>query len=330
MTDFRQPFRIGRVEIPNRVVLSPMAGVTTSAFRRHIKRHGVGLVVTEMVSAYGLLYANRRTESYLDFSEEERPIAVQLFGDKPEVVAEAARRVLARAVPPDILDLNMGCPVKKVVKTGAGSALVEDPEGAAAVVRALVEAAGEHGVPVTVKIRSGLTAQRIVAVELARILEEAGAAAIGIHPRTAEQKYSGEADHRVTAAVVRAVKVPVMASGDMFSLQAARRIATETGAAAVMLARGVQGDPWLVRRLLSGRELAPASLAEAVADLRSLLSLAADDMGEERAARWIRSHLAWYLRPRGVPGRVVDELRRYGDARSLDDALGGVLKADGS
>jgi tRNA-dihydrouridine synthase B len=315
------PFDIGGLRIPNRVVLAPMAGVTSGPFRRLVKRYGVGLVVTEMVSAYGIFYGDRRTASYLAFTEQERPLAVQLFGDTPHILAEAARSVLSRSPRPDLIDLNMGCPVRKVVKTGAGSALIDRPEAAAELARAVVEVGEECGVPVTAKIRSGRTATCLTAVELARRLEEAGVAAVAVHPRTAEQQYSGRADHSVTAEVVAAVSIPVIASGDVFSLEAAERIWTESGAAAVMVGRGVRGNPWLVQELLKGEPLPRPSLSAVTAELSLLLEMAGVEMGPERATRWLRGHLSWFLRPAGVPGRVVDGLRRLPDARSLNREL---------
>ena len=204
--DFGAPFAIGRVLIPNRVVLAPMAGLTNSAYRRHLKAHGAGLVTTEMVSAHGLIHGNKRTDDYLGFAPEERPIAVQLFGDTPEAMARAARLVLegrsGRAgdlsAVPDMLDINMGCPVRKVVRTGAGSALLADPERAIAMAEAVVKVASEHGVPVTIKLRSGLQEGERAAVDLAPRLEEVGVAALGVHPRATSQHYRGNADHTIT------------------------------------------------------------------------------------------------------------------------------------
>lgn len=315
------PFSIGGVGIPNRVVLAPMAGLTTSAYRRHLKGHGAGLVTTEMVSAYGLLYHNVRTGKYLDFAAEERPVAVQLFGDTPEVMARAAELVLSRATAPDMLDINMGCPVRKVVRTGAGAALLGDPDRAVAMAVAVVEVAGQVGVPVTVKLRSGLKEGDRTAVELARRLEAAGIQGLGVHPRAASQYYRGFADHTITAAVAEAVTVPVMASGDVTSVPMALAIWRATGAAAVMAARGVAGDPWLVGALLSGVGAERPPLFIVIGDLRALLGLAAAERGSERAARWMRKLLGWYLRPSGVPVTTIEKLRALPDARALDGAL---------
>jgi nifR3 family TIM-barrel protein len=319
--NFDIPFSIGGVTIPNKVLLAPMAGMTTSAFRRRAKVYGAGLVVTEMVSANGLLYGNAATSRYLDFVDEERPIAVQLFTGDAYALRRAVEVCLERERRPDLIDLNMGCPVRKVMKTGAGAALLADPKNAAELARAAVEAAAPAGVPVMVKIRSGLTPDRPVAVEVARRLEAAGVAALGVHPRAASQLYRGRADHSVTAAVAAAVGIPVLASGDVTSVAAASEIVAATGAVAVMVARGAQRGPWLVADLVYGVDRPSPGLEVVAAELRELLRLAAEDMGPRRAAGWIRKILGWYLKGRGVPTADLDELRTHPDSVSLDAAL---------
>jgi tRNA-dihydrouridine synthase B len=318
------PFSVGGLRVPNRVVSAPMAGLTNSAYRRHLKAHGVGLVTSEMISAYGIIHSNARTAAYLDFTPQEQPIAVQLFGDSPDVMARATETVLSRAKPPDAIDINMGCPVRKVMRTGAGAAFLGEPDRAVAVTAAVVRAASQAGVPVTVKLRSGLRAGERTAASLAPRLEEVGVKSLALHPRAAEQHYRGTADHAVTKAVVDAVGVPVIASGDIYSLASALSALERTGAAAVMVARGVAGNPWLVGALLSGRSAARPSLHVVVDDLRRLLRSAAAELGPERAARWIRKLLGWYLRPSGVPVSTVHRLRFYGDATALDIALAQV------
>jgi len=277
-----------------------------------------------MVSAQGLLHHNLRTAEYLAFAECERPLAVQLFGDEPEVMAKAAEHVLSQAMAPDLLDINMGCPVRKVVKTGAGCALLADPELAVAVATAVVRVASPQGVPVTVKLRSGLQPGDGLAVRLAPRLEAAGVKALGLHPRAAGQYYRGVADHTVTAAVTRVTDLPVMASGDITTVEAALSVFETTGAAAVMVARGAAGDPWLVGALLSGRSAPRPPLSEVVSDLRALLRLAAAERGQERAARWIRKLLSWYLRPSGVPASAIEAMRKLGNAREVDAALAAI------
>jgi tRNA-dihydrouridine synthase B len=331
-----EPFAIGHVALPNRVVLAPMAGLTSSCYRRHMKAHGVGLVMSEMVSAYGLIYGNVRTGGYLDFAEEERPIAVQLFGDDPDAMARATEIMLSRAPAPDLVDINMGCPVRKVAKTGAGVSLMGDPDRAVAVAAAVVRAAAGGGSsggvewgrrsPVTVKLRGGLVPGDGLAVALAPRLEEVGVAALGVHPRAASEYYHGRADHRVTAAVVGAVGIPVMASGDIDSVESAIEVVETTGAAAVMVARGVSGNPWLVGALLSGRRAARPPLDEVVEDLRRLLRGAEQEMGSERASRWIRKLLTWYLRPSGVSPRRLDAILVLTETRAIDEALAGLTE----
>lgn len=313
------------MDIPNRVVLAPMAGLTSSAYRRHLKQHGVGLVTTEMVSAYGLFYHNARTAEYLDFTLEERPVAVQLFGDTAEVMIKAAEAVLSKPMVPDIIDINMGCPVRKVVKTGAGAALLADPERAVSIARGVVGVAAQAGVPVTVKLRSGLRPGECIVADLAPRLEQVGVRALCVHPRAASDHYRGKADHDVTAAVVRAVTIPVMASGDIDSVESALAIVGSTGATAVMVARGVVGDPWLVGALLSGRRAARPPLAEVVEDLRRLLTLAVEERGPRRAAPWMRKLLGRYLRPSGVDPAAIEYLRTLSEAGALDAALRALM-----
>ncbi|NLV72147.1 MAG: dihydrouridine synthase [Actinobacteria bacterium] len=316
-----RPFRVGCVDIPNRVVLAPMAGLTSGAYRQHLKAHGVGLTTTEMVSSYGLIYRNVRTDEYLDFTPEERPLAVQLFGDTPEVMARAAEMVLSRPAVPDLIDINMGCPVRKVLKTGAGSALLGDPDRAVAVAASVVQVAAQAGIPVTVKLRTGLRPGERTAVELAPRLEGVGVLGITVHPRAASEHYRGKADHSITAAVAEAVHIPIMASGDISTVASALEVVRSTGAAAVMVARGVAGNPWLVTQLLAGVEADRPALPAVIDDVRLLLGRAVKERGSERAARWLRKLLGWYLRPSGVAASVVETLRNLPDARALDEAL---------
>lgn len=278
-------------------------------------------MITEMVSAYGLLYKNARTWRYLDFADEERPLGVQLFGDDPGAMARAAEMILGRPHVPDLLDINMGCPVRKVCKTGAGAALLGDPVRAVAVAAAVVKAAKGSGIPVTVKLRSGLRPGDRTAVELAPRLEAVGVAGLAVHPRAASEFYYGRADHAVTAAVAGAVSVPVIASGDIDGVETALGVVEKTGAEAIMVARGAAGNPWLVGALLSDGALTRPPLAEVVADLRRLLARAEDEMGGERAAKWCRRLLGWYLRPSGIGPDKVEEMRRLADSRALDEAL---------
>jgi len=298
-----------------------MAGLSTSCYRRHLRVHGAGLVVTEMISAYGLIHGNTRTSHFLQFDEDERPIAVQLFGDSPYAMARAARIVLSQAVPPDMIDINMGCPARKVVKTGSGGALLGDETRAAEMAAAVVREAAGRGMPVTVKLRSGLREGDRTVLDLAARLEAAGVAALVLHPRAVEQQYRGISDHSLTEAVVARVSIPVIASGDIDSVADARRVYEETGACAIMVGRGVAGNPWLIGSLLRGESLERPDRKAVIDDLRVLLVAASRSMGTERAARWIRQLLGSYLRPMGVPHSTVAQLHTIGDSAILDDAL---------
>jgi len=243
-----ESLHIGSLELDRRVFMAPMAGISTPAFRRSVRRFGAGLVYTEMISAYGVHYDNRRTLDYLSCGEEQHPVGFQLFGADADVLADAAVRC-ARAGS-DLVDLNMACPVRKVTKTGAGAALLADPERAAGIVRAVADAVGPD-VPVTVKIRSGLRDGDEAGRRAAPLLAAAGAAAVCIHPRTAAQLYRGRADHAVTRALALELDVPVIASGDVDGRDAALAL-LDGGAAAVMLARHSLGRPWLFAEVLDG------------------------------------------------------------------------------
>jgi nifR3 family TIM-barrel protein len=243
----RSPVRIAGLELDRRVLMAPMAGVTTPAFRRSVRRWGAGLVFTEMISAYGIHYGNRRTLDYLACEPADRPLGFQLFGADPNIVADAAVRCVAAGA--DVVDINMACPVRKVVKTGAGAALLGNPARASAMVAAVMDAVGTS-VPVTVKIRAGLRAGDEAGRRLAPGLVVAGASAICIHPRTATQLYTGRADHDITLALAAELPVPVIASGDMDGRAAALPL-LQGGVAAVMLARHAVGRPWLFHEILA-------------------------------------------------------------------------------
>jgi len=295
-------WKIGSVEIPNRVALAPMAGVTDKAFRLLAREFGCGLLYTEMISAKALTYNNAKTKSLMDIEGEEQPIAVQLFGSEPDVMAEGARLAVENGA--RLLDVNMGCPVPKVVRCGEGSAVLETPQTAAAIVRAMVNAVQ---VPVTVKMRSGWDSKNIVAVEFAKRMAAAGAAAIAIHARTREQYYGGKADWSIIKAVKEAVDVPVLGNGDIWTPEDGARMLAETGCDAIMIGRGAMGNPWLIADTLYYLETGikrgkpdPASkIRLAVRHLDLMISY----KGEEVGVKEMRSHLAWYLKglPRSAP-----------------------------
>src|SRR6266508_1134376 len=261
MVNLHESWWIGAVQIPTRVVLAPMAGVSVQAFRRQGRRYGAGLVCSEMVSCAGLEHRNERTLDYLRVARDEHPLAIQIFGSEPRVMAEAARMVEAAGA--DLVDVNFGCPVRKVTKTGAGATLLEDPVRAARIVETV---AGAVSVPVSVKMRRGLEDGSRACLDLGPRLVDAGAASLTLHPRSARQMYTGEADHALTAELVQLVDVPVIASGDVTSRARAQAVLATTGAAAVMVGRGAQGNPWALREIVDGDGAEP-SREEVAAEL---------------------------------------------------------------
>jgi nifR3 family TIM-barrel protein len=300
--DLRSSWRIRDVEIPTRLVLAPMAGVSVQAFRRQGRRFGAGLVCSEMVSCAGLQHGNERTLGYLRIASDERPLAVQIFGSEPEVMAEAARMVEDAGA--DLVDVNFGCPVKKVTKTGAGATLLEDPERACGIVSAVAEAVA---VPVTVKMRRGLEDGSRSCLELGPRLVEAGAASLTLHPRSARQMYTGEADHALTAELVPRVEVPVIASGDVTSRGRAQAILATTGAAAVMVGRAAQGNPWALREIIEGNA-EPPSREEVVAELILFMRETVKELGEKRATGFLKKFYGWYLGRGRFPKAFKQEL----------------------
>jgi tRNA-dihydrouridine synthase B len=288
--DLTAPFLIGDVEIANRVIVAPMAGVSVQAFRRQGKRFGAGLVCSEMVSACGLTYKNERTLGYLRIAQDEHPLAVQVFGSDPVACAEAARMCVAAGA--DIVDLNMGCPVRKVTKTASGASLLEDADLACRITAAVADAVS---VPVTVKLRRGVRNGSRSALELGPRLVEVGAMALTLHPRSAVQMYTGEADHALTAELVSLVDVPVFASGDITSRGRAQAVLATTGATAVMIGRGVQGNPWLLRELLDGHAKVPSD-EELAAEIVRFVREVSRELGPDRAVGWLRKFYGWYLR----------------------------------
>jgi tRNA-dihydrouridine synthase B len=295
---------IGGVEVPTRIVLAPMAGVSIQAFRRQGRRFGAGLVCSEMVSAAGIEHRNERTFGYLRVAPDEHPLAIQIFGADPGAMAEAARMVEAAGA--DIVDMNFGCPVRKVTKTGAGAHLMDDAERAGRVVEAVVAAVD---VPVTVKMRSGVVNGSRACLELGPRLVESGAAALTLHPRSAQQMYTGEAEHSVTAELVERVDVPVIASGDIASREQAIAVLEQTGAAAVMVARGAQGNPWALREMIEGEAFRPTR-EEVAAELVVFIREAVRELGEQRAVGFLKKFYGWYLGHGRFPKPFKQELVR--------------------
>jgi len=285
--------------IANRLVLAPLAGIGNWFVRLQAKRHGAGLVVSEMVSSFGLAYGNERTvREFLRIHPGEHPVSLQLFGHDPAVMREAA--ALAADAGADLIDLNMGCPVRKVCKTGAGAALLEDPRRAVAIARAAREGGG---LPVTVKLRPGRRPGERDGVELARrLVEEAGVAAIGFHPRHASQQHKGRPDYELARELVEALDVPVMLSGGLLSDEQVAEAFERSGAEAVMLARGSLGDPWRFERLLGLREGEPGR-EEVRAELEWVIGRAEEHLGVERAGRYLRKFYPWYAERLGLSRR---------------------------
>jgi nifR3 family TIM-barrel protein len=282
---------LGGVEIPNRVVLAPLAGIGNWFVRLQAKRYGAGLAVSEMVSSYAVHYGNERTcTELLRIHPDEHPVSVQLFGSDPGVMASAAERVAAAGA--DLIDINMGCPVPKVCKTGAGAALLEDPAKAVAIARA---AGRGSGLPVTVKLRTGLRPGDGAGVAVARALAAEGVVAgLSIHPRHASQRHAGAPDYELAAALVAELEVPVLISGGLRTAESARSAFDRTGASAVLLARGSLGNPWLFQELLGGRSVEPTR-DEILAELDWVIDRAIEHLGEERAARYLRKFYPWYI-----------------------------------
>jgi nifR3 family TIM-barrel protein len=314
MSDLHQSWQIGAVRIPSRLVLAPMAGVSVRAYRRQARRFGAGLVWSEMVSAAGLGHGSRRTRDYLRIDPDEHPIALQIFGSEPAEAAEAAR--MAEAAGADIVDLNLGCPVRKVMKSGAGSALLGQPELACRIVE---EMAAAVSVPVTVKLRSGIEPGSRTCIELGPRLVAAGAQALVLHPRSQRQMYGGSADHSLTVELASLVKVPVVASGDIRSGEQARTLIA-SGAAAVMIGRAAQGNPWLLSEILSGEEKEPAP-DEVAAELIHFMREVERELGERRAQSFLKKFYGWYLRRGRFPRQLRRELVEAGTLSSTERLL---------
>lgn len=320
-------FKIGNIEFENNVILAPMAGVCNSAFRRIIKEMGCSLVYAEMVSDKGLVYNSKKTKNMLYYEECERPIAQQIFGSDKDTFVEAAKMVYD-IMKPDIIDINMGCPVPKVaIKSQAGAALLKSPDKIKEIVSAVVEAVP---VPVTVKIRSGWDSNNINAVEVAKICEKAGASAITIHGRTRSQGYSGKADLDIIKNVKAAVNIPVIGNGDIDSPMAAKKMIDYTGCDAVMIGRGVLGNPWLVKEIISylkdGTLISKPTYEDKINMCYKHMDYLMKIKEEKVAVLEMRSHIAWYLK--GIPGsqEVKNEIFKVKTYDEIKKILDNYLK----
>ena len=312
--------KIGNVTLPNRYILGPMAGVTDLPFRVLCKEQGAGLLCMEMVSAKAILYNNKNTESLLEIHPDEQPVSLQFFGSDPKIMSEMAKRVEER--PFDIMDINMGCPVPKVVRNGEGSALMKNPKLVYEIVSAMVKAIDK---PVTVKIRKGFDDSCINAVEIAKIIEEAGAAAVAVHGRTREQYYSGQADWDIIRQVKEAVSIPVIGNGDVTSPQKAEELVKQTGCDGIMIARGAQGNPWIFSEMITYEETGTLPERPGKEEVRDMMlrhaRLQLKYKGEFIGIREMRQHVAWYTKGLKGSAKLREEINRVESYQELEELL---------
>ena len=312
--------RIGKIEIERTAALAPMAGVADSAFRQICKQFGAAYMVGEMASAKGMHYSDRKTARLLGVRDTERPVAVQLFGDEPEIVAEAAKKALAFC--PDVIDINMGCPAPKVAGNGGGSALMKNVALAARITEATVKAVG---LPVTVKFRKGWDDEHVNAVEFARAMEQSGAAALTVHGRTRMQYYAPPVDLDIIAAVKDAVSIPVIGNGDVASGKDAERMFQETGCDGIMIGRAAQGNPWIFRDLITYEETGEEPAKRTADEVREMMlrhaKLQIRYKGDYTAIREMRKHVAWYTSGFPNSAKLRDEINHAESYEELEALL---------
>ena len=312
--------KIGNIELENRYILGPMAGVTDLPFRLLCREQGAGLLCMEMVSAKAIYYNNRNTESLLEIHPDEKPVSLQFFGSDPKIMSEMAKRIEER--PFAILDINMGCPVPKVVKNGEGSALMKNPKLVYEIVSAIVKAIDK---PVTVKIRKGFDDDHVNAVEIAKIIEEAGAAAVAVHGRTREQYYSGKADWDIIRQVKEAVSIPVIGNGDVTSPQKADELVKQTGCDGIMIARGAQGNPWIFSEMIHWEETGELPPRPDKDEVREMMlrhaRLQLEYKGEFSGIREMRKHVAWCTKGLKGAARLREKVNAVESLEELENLL---------
>ena len=319
--------KIGTVELENPYILAPMAGVTDLPFRLLCEEQGAGLLCMEMVSAKAIQYNNKNTKALLEIHPEELPVSLQLFGSDPDVISEIAKRI--EELPFSILDINMGCPVPKIVKNGEGSALMKNPKLVYEIVRKTARAIQK---PVTVKIRKGFDDTCINAVEIAKIIEDAGGKAVAVHGRTREQYYSGKADWDIIRQVKEAVSIPVIGNGDVVSGESAIAIQKETGCDGVMIGRGAQGNPWIFSELLEYERTGKMPLRPSVEAIKKMMlrhaQLQMRYKGEYLGIREMRKHVSWYTSGLPNSAKLRDEINRVESYEELEQLLEERLKEE--
>jgi len=316
--------KIGNVELKNPYILAPMAGVTDLPFRLLCKEQGAGLLFMEMISAKAIQYNNRNTKALLEIHPEEEPVSLQLFGSDPEVISEIAKRI--EELPFAILDINMGCPVPKIVRNGEGSALMNQPKLVHEIVSKTVKAIQK---PVTVKIRKGFNDESINAVEIAKIIEDAGAAAVAVHGRTREQYYSGKADWDIIRQVKEAVSIPVIGNGDVVSGESALAMMRETGCDGVMIGRGAQGNPWIFSELVGYEKTRVMPERPSNGELKDMMlrhaRLQIQYKGEYLGIREMRKHVSWYTTGLPNSAKLRGEINAVESYAELEELLNGKI-----
>jgi tRNA-dihydrouridine synthase B len=323
MRSLHEPWELGGITIPNRVVLAPLAGIGNWFVRLQAKRYGAGLAVSEMVSSHAIHYGNRKTlDELLVVHPDERaggPVAIQLFGQDPDIMRSAAAVAAERGA--DLIDLNMGCPVPKIMKTGAGAALISDPDTAVAVARAAQEGSG---LPVTVKLRAAIAPGGVEGFEVARrLVEDAGVAGLTFHPRSAAVRHKGTPDYELAARLVAELPVPIVVSGGMHGAEHIRGVFESTGCAAVMLARGALGNPWLFAQVLGTRDDEPTR-EEILAEWRWVVDRAVEHLGPDRAARYLRKFHPWYVERLGEGKALRAALQQADSIAEQRAVIGGM------